>query len=358
MVEKSLEFPPRQTDKHNDQQLALKQVFFHLDGTHPQLPSAEIAAILESEQFPYQVIEKREQCLIVNCSLQGALRAAYRAAYCKRAVELLTRGKIPETAKELANFIAREIAFNELLKGEESFRVRVHYVGTTKKEFTSKNLEPILGKIIWQQTKGKCKGEMKHPSQNFVLLFVEEEFLFGKGLYERPKGSFVSRQPTIRPFFKPGTLEPRFARLMVNLAMANPKGLLLDPFCGPGGILIEGLLMGCQVIGVDIDRRMIKGAKSNIQHYAPKSNYYDLLIGDARQMPLRRGVKAIATDPPYGRSTSTFGEKLGKLLQEFLEEVNTILLPRGILAIGMVKEIPLREIGEEVGLELLLFDPP
>lgn len=360
VVEVSLDFdcyqeqqPPQQ---QQIEQLKQKEVFFQLSGIHPELPSAEIAAILESENFLFQILEKRKQCLIVRCSPQGAYRAAWRAAYCRRAVELLVHSLIPASPREnISKIISKEINFNEILKAGQSFLVRVYRIGTAAKDVRSMDLESAIGKVIWEQTNGKHRVNVATPSTTFVLLFLEDKFLFGKEVYARPKGVFAPRRADLRPFFKPGTMDPQFARLLVNLAKASPKRILLDPFCGPGGILIEGALIGCRVLGSDIDRKMIKGARRNLEHYAP-TGHYDLFLADAKKLPIRTSINAIATDPPYGRSTSTFGKELVPLLKLFLEEAATILTPGGAIAISIFEEIPLKEIVEDIGgLKLDLY---
>ncbi len=45
-------------------------------------------------------------------------------------------------------------------------------------------------------------------------------------------------------------MSPKLARCMVNLTGVKENDLVLDPFCGTGGILIEAGIMGARVIGV------------------------------------------------------------------------------------------------------------
>ena len=56
------------------------EFFFHLSGYHPHLPKFELMAILESEKYPYKLLENHEQCVILQCSNEGAQLAAWRAA--------------------------------------------------------------------------------------------------------------------------------------------------------------------------------------------------------------------------------------------------------------------------------------
>jgi len=65
-----------------------------------------------------------------------------------------------------------------------------------------------------------------------------------------------------------GMLPTKLARTMVNLGLGlvsdlpNPR--LLDPFCGTGRVLMEGMLLGAQVWGSDIDPLAIEATHGNL----------------------------------------------------------------------------------------------
>lgn len=81
------------------------------------------------------------------------------------------------------------------------------------------------------------------------------------------------------------------ARLLVNLVFQRGRGKLLDPFAGAGGVVIEALESGWQVLSTDIDKTLRYGLKSvGSQH----------VVADARALPFATGsVDAISTEPPY-----------------------------------------------------------
>ncbi len=333
-----------------------KSFFFQLSGIHPELPSIEIFSILKGEEFQYNVLEKKDQFLLLNCSEQAAYKTAERAAYCRRSVELLYRSEVgSKTTENIAKNISEHIEFTKLLQKEDRFKVRVYRIGKAQAKHVSIHLEKAIGDMVWEQTNGACKADMKNPTIIFIVMFTENDFFFGRETFSRKKGSFTDRRPDLRPYFKPGTLEPRFARLMVNLSRAKPGEYLLDPFCGPGGILIEGAIIGCKILGSDLDKRMVKGSKKNIDYYAP-SNNAGFVISDAKQLPFKNKIKSIATDPPYGRSTSTYGKEIEDLLTRFLQNASQILEKDGIIAIGMFEEVPLQEIVEKSGFILEHFE--
>lgn len=62
---------------------------------------------------------------------------------------------------------------------------------------------------------------------------------------------------------KVGMLPPKLAQIMINLA--GDAKTIWDPFCGGGGLLMEGLLMGRTMLGSDINAKVLEGAKKNVE---------------------------------------------------------------------------------------------
>ena len=56
----------------------------------------------------------------------------------------------------------------------------------------------------------------------------------------------------------------RLAKILINLAMAKPGSLLLDPFCGYGILLQEAMLMNINTAGFDINRECADASKANL----------------------------------------------------------------------------------------------
>ena len=69
---------------------------------------------------------------------------------------------------------------------------------------------------------------------------------------------------------KVGMLPPKLAQVMINLALGQAKNtdtkktIIYDPFCGTGVIPMEGLLLGYDVIGSDIDGKMVEYTQENL----------------------------------------------------------------------------------------------
>jgi len=171
-----------------------------------------------------------------------------------------------------------------------------------------------------------------------IVLYYDHQLLLTKKLATIPRSNFEARKPTRRPFFAPVSLHPRLARCLVNLAGTRESAIVLDPFCGTGGLLLEAGLMGMTIIGSDIDPRMVNGTKTNLEHLGIK-NYMLInsnvteLIEHLRTSSLNPEV--IITEPPYGRASTTQGEPLAQLFLKLSQIFYEILPPSGRLVISI-----------------------
>lgn len=181
------------------------------------------------------------------------------------------------------------------------------------------------------------------------IIFSEGAMVAGIPLARSSAGDFEERKPRRRPFFKPGSMEPRLSRLFVNLSRLRKGGVYLDPFCGSGGFAIEACSMGAGlVICGDVDWRSSLGAKANLERYGCGGRYLTL-ISDAASLPLVE-ADSIATDPPYGRSSSTAGRSYRDLVLSFLLEAKRVARAGSFVVFAGSHSDRPATIAEEAGL--------
>ena len=143
-------------------------------------------------------------------------------------------------------------------------------------------------------------------------------------------------------------MQAKLARVMVNLAQPKIGDLVLDPFCGSSGMLVEAGLIGCRVVGFDAKPHMLRGGLRNLRHYG--TNLEGVVIADARHPPITK-VDCIVTDPPYGRAASTLGTVTLRIAEDFLDAAVN-LLPRGArICMAAPKTVNLGEVGEKAGFK-------
>lgn len=163
-----------------------------------------------------------------------------------------------------------------------------------------------------------------------VHLFIEE--------YRTETDLFEKRKVGERPFFSPISLHPKYARALINLTGVRRGGTVLDPFCGTGGIAIEAAHMGMKAIVSDFDPQMVAGTEENMDFYGLKLHESDVLdIGDISERWSK--IDAVATDPPYGRSTKTGGEDIEDIYARGLKSISEVLRPGGCAGVVLPHEI-------------------
>lgn len=82
-----------------------------------------------------------------------------------------------------------------------------------------------------------------------------------------------------------GMLPPKLARMLVNVGLgSNREAVVLDPFCGNGRVLLEGLLLKHPVTGRDIDPVKVSSTKENINWLAkegPSQGWWPYFMGES-----------------------------------------------------------------------------
>jgi len=317
-------------------------LFFFLSGEHENLPTSELKAILETEGCAYEISEKLDQILRLSADL-GCLDAVkHRAAFTRLcALELFDcDAKTTSIVKAV-----RSAGISNILKKGESFAVRVKHVKTFGSNINGMILEGKLGALIHDSISG-TKVNLKNPDKTFIGILTSDRFVFGLKLAEIAAKPFVERGPRRKPFFHPSAMQAKLARCMVNLARPKTGDLVLDPFCGTGGILIEAAFIGCRVLGLDVQRRMARGTRKNFAHF--KVEPEGVIVGDARSLPVKK-IDRMVTDPPYGRSTITFKRTTAQLVQQVLVAVHSLLDKGQRVCMAAPRTLNVETIGTALG---------
>ncbi|AEH25459.1 TIGR01177 family methyltransferase [Pyrococcus yayanosii] len=236
---------------------------------------------------------------------------------------------------------AREIEWPALIKG--TFAVRREIMINCRHDV--EGIERKLGAIIHGQG---LSVNLSKPDTT-VRVYCGESLWLGVRARLFKGKEFDTRKADRRPFSRPIALPPRLARAMVNLSRAKRE--LLDPFMGTGGMLIEAGLMGLKVYGVDIRPDMVEGAKINLEHYGIKDHV--LKVGDAtklKELFPDKTFEAIATDPPYGSST-TLPMARDELYRRALESMAEVL--EGYLAIAFPADFDAVSAAEDIGFKVI-----
>jgi len=264
------------------------QVVFELSKEHPTLPVAQVRGCIGSYHENYEEIYHN---------------GIYIADMDERYI------------KKICSRLAMSFSINKFvgigIKSLKNLKIK----GTFKVEGGRSIQRKEIGAEIVKNL--GLKAEMKNP-ENVVKIFAGRgEIMITEEICRINRSQFEERRASKWPFPLPTAMHPRIARTLVNLSGIKDGNTLLDPFCGAGGILIEGGLIGCRVKGVEIKKDAAIGCEKNLKHYGIED--YEIMTGDMREFDLS-GVDAVVTDFPYGRS-SHLSDKMEKLYEEAIEKI-------------------------------------
>jgi tRNA (guanine10-N2)-dimethyltransferase len=277
------------------------KLLVELSGENPTLPFAELGCI-------GTVLEERLQAAVVEAPDPEAAR---RLAMTHVVLEYLG-----ECEPDLPAF--RRLLGDLALTTTRPFAGRakkIHGGCNERNPCSQKEFERMIGDMV------DGPVSLNHPEVEYRAILSEDRCYFGRVLFSFDRGfSFDSRNPGKRDFFHPGVMMPRMARTLVNLALAKEGQILLDPFCGTGGILIEAGLLGLHPVGSDFDPLMVQGATRNLQ----SASY---MIADATNLPFSdNSIDCIVTDFPYGQSVCIRKtDSMDQLYAASLEEIRRVL---------------------------------
>jgi len=286
--------------------------FFELSGESKDMPAAEAERCIEAECGRHSFIGSGPGYLIASFPkkyLDGiADRIAlthsigrYLGTYDPECIENLSGAQLPE-----GTFAIRAKRFEGMMKDTDSQKL-IRDVGNILSKKNDVDLrDPDI--VIRMQLCDK------------VHLFIEERAVDRNILEKRKVGE--------RPFFSPISLHPKYARALINLTGAKRGDVVLDPFCGTGGIVIEAAEMGMKAIASDFDEEMVLGCRENMDFYG--LGLYDHEVIDIRDIPDRFSeIDVVVTDPPYGRSTKTGGDDVLEIHRIAMSTIPSVLTPGG-----------------------------
>ncbi|XRP97730.1 TIGR01177 family methyltransferase [Methanocaldococcus sp. 16A] len=320
-----------------------------LNGEHEEIPYGELMALLEIFDYNGNIERLKRYVVTEDSPAKDVVR---RSGYIDEGHRIIFKYNLEEKSVDLADKIVDDFinSFKDFIANidypdidkSKSFAVRV--LKLHKDEFTksidSLKIEREIGGII--KLKTNAKVNLTKPNVLVRVVILENTFFISNVLEMRDREYFQKNRPHLRKYFHPGCMLPKLARAMVNLARVKEKDVVLDPFCGTGGFLIEAGLIGAKLIGCDIDWRMASGTLINLEEYNLLDKVIKVKRLDAKyvkeflnELNIEK-VDAIVTDPPYGISTAKKGE-----IEKILETLPKVIKENGYFVFAYPRKIDL-----------------
>lgn len=190
------------------------------------------------------------------------------------------------------------------------------------------------------------------PNTEMVVVYTKDGFTICQTIAIQDINSYSKRDHG-RPQRDAhvGMLPPKLAQIMINLAMQSGNETpmtLLDPFCGTGVVLQEAMLLGLDVIGTDIDQRMVQYSTQNLRWLGGNYRYNGKLVyvksADARNYIWDASVDMVVSEtylgPPLRHSPGmnkleNIRGEVDQLLSRFLKNIQRQLKPGTPLCIAI-----------------------
>lgn len=160
----------------------------------------------------------------------------------------------------------------------------------------------------------KKEVSLEGYEHHYVVFFLGNRYYFCEEVYVNDDTG-EGRRAHQREHNHPTSMHPLLAKAMINI---SGKESFLDPFCGSGGILIEGARMGMLVYGADISEEMIKRAEQNLTALGLVAQ---LSVQDA--LTIESNYDAIITDLPYGKNSIKTQEHLYTLFLDRAKHISS-----------------------------------
>lgn len=321
------------------------------------LPRAELLSRLETLNLEYNILNEYPGVieLDVNATRDDIVELGSHLGYTHEILETISTSTVNTLESEIH-------AIDWTSYVNDSFKVRVKRMGGG--DVDKDSIERNIGGYIKQQSQMKVdldnadctiKLIFTNPKTtineyNEVVILEYNKVIICDLIIEQDKKHFFDNKPHKRPYFHPGSMSPKLALCMVNLARVHKHDRVFDPFCGTGGILIEAGELDVTLIGSDTERCMFEGSKLNIAHEGFTD--FEVYRADARKIKLDDKVDAVAMDPPYGISTTLGGNDTKELYHESLINISSNLKDDGYICMASPHYIDLNDVVVDTPLKI------
>ncbi len=291
----------------------MKHIFF-LSGDYVGLGEHEVISLCDIKKYNsvYRLFIADLDCNRKLVKRLALTKSIYKVLFECNIHELIsTMKKFDWNSVYKDNFCLRIYNFND----DNTITKKSINVKNNKKYNQKKFSEKELAGYVWCSVefyRNKVSGELKNKKflskpkvslenpKTMIQIFIIKDTAYCGLLIHANNEDFESRKSHLRPFPHPSSLHPKVARALINITGIKEDEVMLDPFCGTGGFLIEAGLMGIKSIGYDINKIMINGCIQNLREYKIKK----CEIKNQNALDINDKFDYVVTDLPYGLNSN------------------------------------------------------
>lgn len=171
--------------------------------------------------------------------------------------------------------------------------------------------------VDYQESLQRCKNiswaisgtvNMSKPLHTIAITKLGKQWLCG--YYHHGVPSWKKHDDKPNTFSN--SLDIRLARTLVNIAAGdNDRIRIVDPCCGMGTVVLEGIALGLDIEGFDISREISWQARKNLKYFG----YDEYLINKMSIHNLKKHYDVAIMDIPYNLYTPITYEEQCKMIQ-------------------------------------------
>ncbi|XP_024609379.1 THUMP domain-containing protein 2 isoform X1 [Neophocaena asiaeorientalis asiaeorientalis] len=240
--------------------------------------------------------------------------------------------KRDKSQEELQNDVAEAVDTHN--QNDLTFRVSCRCSGAIAKTFTAQEVGRVIGIALMKQF--GWKADLRNPNVEIFIHLSDIYCVVGIPVFRVPLAS--------RAYIKTAGLRSTIAWAMASLAEIKAGGVVLDPMCGLGTILLEAAKEWPDVyyVGADVSDSQLLGACDNLKAAGLKDKI-ELLKVSVIELPLpSESVDTIISDIPFGKKF-----KLGKDIIHIIQEMERVLRVGGTIVLLLSEDHHRRLKGRE-----------
>ncbi|MCK5608601.1 hypothetical protein KAR91_42355 [Candidatus Pacearchaeota archaeon] len=239
-------------------------------GKHPELSIAE----LESRYPKHKILAKGGDFVVMDLSELIDQKEFDQLGGCIKAAKLAKEVGKEELVSGISDVLFDhyhdvKLDYGLSLYGTSESQLRTFLMKLKKKLRTDGIKSRFINNDFKNISSAQYKS-IKRKGIELVILKNGNQFMIAEVVGVQDIDSY-SKRDFDKPFrnMQMGMMPPKLAQILINLT--GVKGCVWDPFCGSGTLVMEGLLMGRDMIGSDINPKHVEGAKQNVEWL--KNNY-------------------------------------------------------------------------------------
>lgn len=253
-------------------------MYLFLLGRDKDLSKLELAICLKKNNINYSIVINSDKYLILDIKkeeqeikeitkdLSGIVRIAH-IYFVSKKITADVSNRLNFNSPKKFNYTISSIDIDEDELGDIENILKIN--------FKEEKVKAVYKKPV-THTKSKSKSlinRVANPDNFFswkiengleIFVIKGNNFYFGKTIFCPNPRELIFKdknRPAIKEKYNTSF---RLVSIMINLLNLNRGKTLVDPFCGTGTFLIEGLIKGYDVIGIDVDFEMVDSANKNV----------------------------------------------------------------------------------------------